>query len=165
VRKITSLPIDCHLMIENPDRFLEDFARSGAKIISVHQEVHKTRRDLFKTIEKIKKLGVKPALAINPATPLEKILPVVREVAMVLLMTVVPGFGGQTFLPEVLPKIKTLRKFIDEKNLSVDIEVDGGINPQTASWVRKAGANILVAGSAVFYSKNIRKTIALIRGG
>lgn len=164
VRKITSLPIDCHLMIEKPLHFIKAFAEAGADIISVHGEVMKNLTELSKVINEIKKLRVKPAIAINPGTPIKTILPLVKEVKMVLLMTVNPGFGGQIFMKEVLPKIKNLKNFIDEKNLQVDIEVDGGINPETAPLVREAGANILVAGSAIFYSKNIPQVIRLIRG-
>lgn len=164
VRKITRLPIDCHLMIENPRKFIGDFARSGADIISVHAEVHRNARELSQTLAQIKKLKVAPAVAINPGTSLEKILPVLEEVKLVLLMTVNPGFGGQAFIKEVLPKIKKLRKIINQRGLKIDLEVDGGINPQTAALVRTAGANVLVAGSAVFCSKNMAKTIKLIRG-
>lgn len=164
IKKITRLPLDCHLMIKNPRQFLAAFARAGADIISVHAEVHAGAGDLLKTLAAIKKLGVVPAVAINPGTSLAKIKPVLDKVGLVLLMTVNPGFGGQAFLPAVLPKIREIRKIINQRGLKLDLEVDGGINPRTAALVREAGANVLVAGSAIFHSQNYQKTIQKIRG-
>ncbi|MFH0887483.1 MAG: ribulose-phosphate 3-epimerase, partial [bacterium] len=156
----TSLPLDVHLMIENPDDYITAFAKAGADILSVHAE---TCHDLGKTISNIKKLKVRPAVALNPDKPLDPILPVLGEVDMVLLMTVFPGFGGQKFIPEVLSKIKQLRSIIDSKKLKVDIEVDGGIDPITAKDAVKAGANVLVAGSAIYNAKDYRQAIKQLK--
>ena len=147
--KITKLPLDVHLMIENPDRYIAPFAKAGANILSIHAE---TSKDLEKDIELIKSLGVKPAVVINPKTGIRAIEKVLDKVAMVLLMTVNPGFEGQKFMPDVLAKIKELKQAIDARGLGVDIEVDGGINLDTAREAVKAGANVLVAGSAIYWS-------------
>ncbi|HTY13955.1 MAG TPA: ribulose-phosphate 3-epimerase [Candidatus Omnitrophota bacterium] len=159
-KRATALPLDVHLMIENPDRYIPDFAKAGADILSIHVEAS---RNLSEDLELIRRAGCRPAIAVNPATPIEPYLPVLTRVEMVLLMTVNPGFEKQAFMPEVLPKIKLLRKKIEEAGLKIDIEVDGGINPQTAKEVIKAGANVLVAGSAVFYSKDYKDTICLLK--
>jgi ribulose-phosphate 3-epimerase len=156
VRKITKLPLDVHLMIENPDRYIPDFAKAGADIITIHVEASK---NLIEDIELIKRNNVQPGVVVNPATPVESVYSVLDKVVMVLLMSVNPGFEGQKFMPEVLPKIKKLRSEIIGRKLSVDIEVDGGINVETAKEVIKAGANVLVAGSAIFYSKDYKKVI------
>jgi ribulose-phosphate 3-epimerase len=148
-RKATRLPLDVHLMIENPDRYIPSFAAAGADIITIHVEAAK---NLLSDIELIRQNGAQPGVVVNPATPVESIFPVLDKVAMVLLMSVNPGFEGQKFMPEVLDKIRTLK-------LLVDIEVDGGINLQTAKEVVKAGANVLVAGSAIFYAENYRAVI------
>jgi ribulose-phosphate 3-epimerase len=151
VRKCTTLPLDVHLMIENPHKYIPDFARAGADIIMVQVEASK---NLVDDIELINQNNAKPGVVVNPATPVEKVYPVLDKVAMVLLMTVNPGFEGQKFMPEVLPKIKKLREEVKRRNLEVDIEVDGGINLETAPKAVKAGANVLVAGSAIFYAKD-----------
>jgi len=156
VRKVTKLPLDVHLMIENPDRYIPDFAKAGADIITVQVEASK---NLEEDIELIKRNHVKPGVVVNPATPVESVFPVLNKVVMVLLMTVNPGFEGQKFLPEVLPKIKKLKQEIIDRKLAVDIEVDGGINLQTAREAVKAGANVLVAGSAIFYSQDYKEVI------
>ncbi len=156
VRKITKLPLGVHLMIENPEKYIPFFARAGADIILIHVEASK---NLESDIELIKQNGAKPAVAINPATPVESVFPVLDKVVMVLLMTVNPGFEKQSFMPEVLPKIKKLKAEIDKRKLSVDIEVDGGINLETAPLVVEAGANVLVAGSAIYYDKDYEKVI------
>lgn len=162
----TSLPFDVHLMIEDPIKYASGFKDAGASIICFHAEVV---HDIDNTIKQIKKLGVKIAVSINPKTPLSLILNHLDGIDMVLLMTVNPGFAGQAFMPEVLPKIKELRKFINDHKLKIDIEVDGGINSQNAKDVVKAGANVLVAGSAIFHAKDpieevkkIRKEVELI---
>lgn len=160
VRKMTRLPLDVHLMIEYPDKFIEAFADSGSDIISFHAEAS---GDPFRTISLIKKNGCIPALAVNPDFSPKKIGKYLPKVNMVLAMTVFPGFEGQKFIPSVLPKIRALKSMINDAGLKVDIEVDGGINRETASKVLAAGANILVAGSAVFYSKNYKKTIDILR--
>ena len=154
--KITKLPLDVHLMIENPDRYIVPFAKAGANILSVHAEASK---DLEKDIELIKSLGVKAAVVINPKTEIKMIEKVLDKVSMVLLMTVNPGFEGQKFMPEVLLKIKELKQAIDSRGLDVDIEVDGGINLDTAREVVKAGANVIVAGSAIYWSKDYKAAI------
>ena len=160
VKKATRLPLDVHLMIENPDRYIPDFARAGADIISIHVEASK---NLSEDLELIRRSGCRPAIAVNPATPIEPFLPILPRVEMVLLMTVNPGFEKQSFMPEVLPKIKLLRQKIREAGLNVEIEVDGGINPQTAKDAIKAGANVLVAGSAIFYAQDSRKIILQLK--
>lgn len=156
VRKITKLPLDVHLMIEKPEQYFEVFAKAGADIISFHVEASS---NLVSSIQYLKKLGVKPAIAINPATPVESVFSVLDKVAMVLIMSVNPGFEGQKFMPEVLGKIRRLKAESRTQNTGLDIEVDGGINPKTAKLVKEAGANVLVAGSAIFYSKDYKKAI------
>ncbi|MFH1710395.1 MAG: ribulose-phosphate 3-epimerase [bacterium] len=154
--KITKLPLDVHLMIERPDKYIEPFVKAGANIISIHAEASK---DLKKDMELIERCGAKPAVAINPKTGIKVIEKVLDKVSMVLLMTVNPGFEGQKFMPEVVTKILELKSIIDSRGLSVDIEVDGGINLQTAPEVIKAGANVLVAGSAIYWSKDYGSVI------
>jgi ribulose-phosphate 3-epimerase len=154
--KITKLPLDVHLMIENPDKYIQPFAKAGAGIISIHAEASK---DLENDIEKIKQLGVKPAVVLNPKSGIKMIEKVLDKVAMVLLMTVNPGFEGQKFMPEVVAKIKELRSIIEKRKLNVDIEVDGGVNLQTAQEAVRAGANVLVAGSAIYWSKDYKSVI------
>ncbi|MBN3033206.1 MAG: ribulose-phosphate 3-epimerase [Candidatus Saganbacteria bacterium] len=167
-RKATKLPLDVHLMIENPDRFIPDFARAGADIITIHVE---TSKNLDEDIELIKMNGAQPGVVVNPATPVESIFRVLDKVNMVLLMSVSPGFAGQKFMPEVLEKIRKLREKItnsphlnEGNNMPPDIEVDGGITPETAKLVIKAGANVLVAGSSIFYSKDYAAAIKGLRG-
>ena len=154
--QVTRLPLDVHLMIEKPGRYLEDFVKAGANWLGVHAEacVH-----LHRVIQRIKELGVKAAVAINPATPLCMIDLVLPDVDMVLLMTVNPGFGGQTFIPNVLPKIRQCRRMIDDAGLSTLLQVDGGVNPETVGKLAEAGVDVFVAGSAIFrgdYAQNIR---------
>jgi ribulose-phosphate 3-epimerase len=157
IRPITKLPLDVHLMIENPDQYIEAFAKSGADFITVHVEACK---HLHRTIHYIKSLGVKAGVVLNPATPIETIQHVLSDVDMVLLMSVNPGFGGQAFIPEVIQKIKTLRRIIDEKGLLVEIEIDGGVNEVTGRLCIEAGATVLVAGSAIYNKKDRAKAIA-----
>ncbi|MGM7720330.1 ribulose-phosphate 3-epimerase [Metabacillus sp. Hm71] len=147
IRPITQLPLDVHLMIEDPDRYIEDFVRAGADIITVHVEACK---HLHRTIQLIKSQGIKAGVVLNPHTPIESIQHVLEDIDMVLLMTVNPGFGGQAFIPQVLPKIKQLSTIIKDRQLSVEIEVDGGINEETAKRCVDAGATVLVAGSAIY---------------
>lgn len=160
VRKVTTLPLDVHLMISNPDQYIEDFAGVGSDIITVHVEacIH-----LNRTIDLIKKRGVKAGVVLNPATPLSVLDYVLEEVDMVLLMSVNPGFGGQFFIPSVVHKISRLRELIEAHSLPVEIEVDGGINLETASMVARAGADIFVAGSAIFASGDYAQTIHALR--
>lgn len=160
IRPHTALPLDVHLMIEQPDCYIAEFAKAGADYISVHQEacVH-----LHRTIHLIKDQGVKAGVVINPATPASLIEPILPEVDLVLLMTVNPGFGGQKFIHNVLPKIAQVRQWVEEKGLRVEIEVDGGVNPETAQQVVQAGANVLVAGSAIFRASDRQQALSAIR--
>ena len=160
VRRVTSLPLDVHLMISEPDDFIDEFAKAGASIITVHAE---TLNHLHRTVQHIRDEGVRPGISLNPATPLEVLEYILEGLDMVLLMTVNPGFEGQEFIPEVIPKIERLREKIDKKGLDIEIEVDGGINPETISRVSSAGANVFVAGSAIFYSEDYAQTIRLMR--
>jgi ribulose-phosphate 3-epimerase len=147
LRRVTTLPLDCHLMIENPDAFIADFAEAGADMISVHQEVC---RHLHRTLQLIEQHGMKPAVVINPATPVEMLIEILPMVHHVLVMSVNPGFGGQKFLPLALDKIALLVEIRDEMGLNYRIEVDGGVAHDTVVEVVQAGADMLVAGSAVF---------------
>lgn len=160
VRRVTDLPLDVHLMISDPDSFIDEFAKAGATIITVHAEaVH----HLHRTIQHIRNKGVKPGVVLNPATPLDILEYVIEDLDIVLLMTVNPGFEAQEFIPEVLPKIKRLRETVNRKKLDMEIEVDGGISPDTVGRASSAGANVFVAGSAIFYSENYARTIQLMR--
>ncbi len=163
LRKVTDVPFDAHLMISDPDRFLEDFVKAGVNWITVHVEgaIH-----LDRTLNRIRQLGVSSGVAVNPATPLAMIEGILELVDMVLLMSVNPGFGGQKFIPYVLPKISRLREMINRVNPSILIQVDGGIDAHNISDVRRAGADVFVAGSSVFGSKNPAAAIQeLIRLG
>ncbi|GAB6137427.1 ribulose-phosphate 3-epimerase [Halanaerobaculum tunisiense] len=158
IRDKTDHTLDVHLMIEDPDRYIPDFAEVGADIITVHAEACP---HLHRTVQNIKQQGAKAAVALNPATPLTSIQPILPELDMVLLMTVNPGFGGQSFIPEVLSKIASLKDIIEQRNLELDIQVDGGVKPETTAIdAIEAGANILVAGSAVFGATNREQAIA-----
>ncbi len=161
IRKVTTLLFDVHLMVNNPQDFIEPFAKAGADLLTIHVE---TAPHLHRILQCVRELGLKTGVSLNPATPLSSIEEVLGEVDMVLLMTVNPGFGGQKFIPSMIHKIVKLKKMIDERNLKVDIQVDGGINPVTAREVVAAGANILVAGSAIYQADDIKKAICEIRG-
>lgn len=147
VRKSTTLPLDVHLMIVEPERYLEAFARAGADILSVHQEACP---HLHRTLQQIKQLGKRAGVVLNPSTPLSALEEVLEDVDLVLLMSVNPGFGGQRFIETSVHKVQRLRRLLDERGIHAELEVDGGIDPQTAPRVVMAGATILVAGSAVF---------------
>ncbi|MBI3541124.1 MAG: ribulose-phosphate 3-epimerase [Deltaproteobacteria bacterium] len=162
-RKVTQLPLDAHLMIENPEKYIPDFAEAGANWISVHVEVLKTPARMKKVFQLIRKHGAKPSIALNPKTPLKSILPVLREVDMVLVMTVNPGFGGQSFIPTCVKKVAQLRKILDEKKLAIEIEVDGGIKADNIGETSRAGATVFVAGSAIFKSPDYQTTIYQLR--
>lgn len=162
VRLCTKLPLDIHLMIENPDLYLEKFVEAGADYLTVHLEGN---RHLHRTLTRIKSLGVKNGCVLNPATPFCLVKPVIGEIDLLLLMSVNPGFGGQKFILPVLEKIREAKNFIQGNKLKVEIEVDGGVNPLTAGKVKQAGATILVAGDAVFKSRDYRKIIKELRGG
>jgi ribulose-phosphate 3-epimerase len=160
VRRVTQLPLDVHLMISDPDRYIGDFAEAGADILTVHAE---TLNHLHRSVQAIRNLGVKPSVSLNPATPLEPLDYILEDLDMVLLMSVNPGFGGQAFIPSVVPKIQRLKERIDRKGLDVEIEVDGGIGPDTINQVSQAGAEVFVAGSAIFGSKDYEETIRVMR--
>ena len=160
LRKDVNMVFDTHLMIENPDNYIKDFVDSGSDIIVVHAEAC---NHLHRTIQNIKSYNIKAGVALNPATPIETIKHVLEDVDMVLVMTVNPGFGGQSFIEGMIEKIEELKKLIDEKKLKVDIQVDGGIKPDNIDKVVKAGANIIVAGSAIFNSDNICETVKIMR--
>ena len=160
VSRSTHLPLDVHLMISNPDLYLQDFVKAGADIIGVHVEV---LPHLHRTIERIKELGAKVSVTLNPATPLVTLEHILDQVDQVLLMTVNPGFGGQEFIASVLPKIQALKEIIDERGLAVELEVDGGINVGTITEVARAGADVFVAGSAVFSTPDYGATLSMFR--
>jgi ribulose-phosphate 3-epimerase len=147
LRRMTDLPLDVHLMIEEPERHIEAFAQAGASILTVHPEAS---AHVNRLVQMIKGLGVRAGVALNPASPLALLEEVLAEVDLVLLMTVNPGWGGQAFLHSVLPKMRRLRRMLDEQGLAAELEVDGGITAETAPLVVEAGARVLVAGSAVF---------------
>jgi ribulose-phosphate 3-epimerase len=160
IRPGTKLPLDVHLMIEQPDLYINEFVRAGADIITVHVEACK---HLHRTIQLIKSHGIKAGVVLNPHTPVESIQHILDDIDMVLFMTVNPGFGGQAFIPQVLPKIKQLSDIIKEKQLPIEIEVDGGINEQTAKQCVEAGATVLVAGSAIYNKEDRRQAIQSLR--
>ncbi|RYD04577.1 ribulose-phosphate 3-epimerase [Desulforamulus aquiferis] len=160
LRPQSSMFFDVHLMIENPDRYIEEFIKAGADLVCVHAEAC---THLHRCVSQIKEAGVKVGVALNPHTPLNIIEYVLPMLDLVLLMTVNPGFGGQKFIPEVIPKIKILANSIKEKGLSTEIQVDGGINIETAGLVTAAGANVLVAGSAIFGAPDPAQAVISIR--
>ena len=160
VRRATKLPLDVHLMIEAPERSLADYAKAGADRIGVHVE---TCPHLHRTLQQIRGLGKKACVVLNPATPAAAIEPVLGDVDQVLVMSVNPGFGGQRFIEAVLPKLAQLRRWIDERELNVELEVDGGISPDTIERASRAGANVFVAGTAVFGASDYAAAIADLR--
>jgi ribulose-phosphate 3-epimerase len=160
IRPVTQLPLDVHLMIENPDQYIEAFAKAGADYITVHVEAS---RHLHRTIQLIKSTGVKAGVVINPATPVETLKHVIEDIDLVLLMSVNPGFGGQKFISSVLSKIRQVKEMANELNPKLEIEVDGGVNEETAKLCIEAGANVLVAGSAVFNKEDRAAAIASLR--
>lgn len=162
VRRATGMTLDVHLMIADPLRYAERFAKAGADIISFHAE---SSSDISDTIKAIRKSGAKPALAIKPATPAEAVYPYLEMLNMVLVMTVEPGFGGQSFIPETADKVRLIRNRISELGLDTDLEVDGGINADTAGTVINAGANVLVSGSYLFRADDMSEAAGLLRKG
>jgi len=159
-RRASGLPLDVHLMIENPELYIDDFVKAGSDLITVHAE---TVTHLHRLLGVIREAGVKVGAALNPATPLSSIEYVLEHVDMVVLMTVNPGFGGQSFIPEALPKITELKKMIVQRGMKLDIEVDGGINVKNIAQVAQAGANVFVAGNAIFGSRDYTETISMMR--
>ena len=160
IRKYSTKPFDVHLMIESVDQYLESYSKAGADIITIHPE---TTNNLDNAISKIKSLGKKAGISLNPDVSLDKVLPVIKTIDLVLIMSVYPGFAGQKFIPDVLEKVKILREKINKENLNVEIEIDGGINIDTAKLAKKAGANVLVAGTAVYSENKVLENIKLLK--
>jgi ribulose-phosphate 3-epimerase len=160
IKRSASRPLDVHLMIVEPERYIEAFAKAGADILTVHVEASP---HLHRTLQQIRQAGAKPAVVLNPATPVSAVEEVLSEVEMVLVMSVNPGFGGQSFIEGAVDKVRRLRAMIDARGLSVDIEVDGGINAETAKRVVEAGATVLVAGSHIFGAKDYAQAIRSLR--
>ena len=160
LRKCSDLVFDVHLMISDPQKYIPDFAKAGADVITFHLE---SDGDPDKTIDLIRSLGCVPAVALKPATPAEAVFPYLDKLGMVLVMTVEPGFGGQSFMHDMMPKVQAVREEAQRRGLDLDIQVDGGVNLQTAALCIQAGANVLVAGSAVFGSPDPKDTIQKLR--
>ena len=160
LRKHTKLPFDVHLMIENPDRHIEDFVKAGSDIITVHAEATK---HLHRTIQNIKSYGIKCGVALNPATPLEEVEWILSDIDMVLLMTVNPGFGGQSYIESMTKKVAKLRNIVDREKLDIDIEVDGGITTGNIKMLKETGANVFVSGSTIFKASDMEKTISELK--
>jgi ribulose-phosphate 3-epimerase len=160
IRAATKLPVDVHLMIVEPDRYLEDFAHAGADVLSVHVEAC---THLHRTLEHIRHLGKRSGVVLNPATSEESIRYVIDSADLVLVMSVNPGFGGQAFIPQVLPKVRAIRKMINQTGRAIDLEIDGGITHDTAGAAAAAGARVLVAGTAVFSQPNYADAIRTLR--
>lgn len=160
LRKITKLPLDAHLMIDNPDKYLEAFAKAGADSISVHCEVCD---DLAGIAGRIHKLGVRASIAINPETAPDRVLAAARSLDMILVMSVHPGFGGQGFIPATLDRVRAIRSDLEGRGLALDLEVDGGIKADNVAMVAAAGANVFVSGSGIFGQRDYRATIGEMR--
>lgn len=160
IRKVTRLPLDVHLMMTHPDDLIPDFIKAGSDYLTVHVE---TCPHLHRTIQSIKENGVKAGVALNPATALSLVEPILPFVDLLLVMSVNPGFGGQSFIPQVLDKVREARRMIDERKLSVELEVDGGLKVDNVGEVAQAGADIFVTGSAVFHSKDYKETLEKMR--
>ncbi len=160
VRKFTKLPFDVHLMISPVEKYIKAFADAGSDIITIHPEA---TDNLKRAVTTIKSLGKKAGVSLNPKTPISALMDVINEIDLILIMSVNPGFGGQSFMSEVLPKVKELRQMINEKKLKIDIEIDGGINFETAPLAVKAGANILVSGTTIFAGGSLKDNILKLR--
>jgi ribulose-phosphate 3-epimerase len=160
IRKVTRLPLDVHLMMTNPDDFISEFIKAGSDYLTVHVE---TCAHLHRTIQSIKEEGVKAGVTLNPATPLSSIEEILGEVDLLLIMSVNPGFGGQSFIPSVLEKLRRARKMIDQRGLKVELEIDGGVKVENIAAMAQAGADIFVSGSAIFQSKDYKDTIQKMR--
>ena len=161
VRKVTTIPVDVHLMITDPDKYAPEFINAGADWVSVHPET--CRPNPRATLNKIRELGARPSLAVNPDVPLGNIEDYLTDIDMLLMMTVFPGFGGQAFIPDVLPKIEEARRLIDQKNLSILIEVDGGVKVDNIAQVVSAGGEVIVSGSGIFKTPDYAETIRQMR--
>ena len=160
IRKVTDAVFDCHLMISNPIDYIDAFVKAGADLISFHVE---SNSDINETIKKITSANKKAALVVKPNTPINVVFPYLKDISMVLIMTVEPGFGGQSFMSDMLPKVTELRAEIEKQGLNVDIQVDGGVDEKTAELCKKAGANVLVAGSYIFKSPDVKEAIAILK--
>jgi len=160
LRALTTLPFNVHLMVEAPDRFIPPFIAAGADTITIHIE---SSRTAFTLLQSIKRQGKRAGIAVNPVTPLCTIQYLLEELDEILLMSVDPGFGGQSFVSPVVPKIRTARQMIDERGLGIDLAVDGGVNEETAAAVVHAGANVLVMGSAIFHARDLGRVFHAIR--
>ena len=163
IRPTTELPLDVHLMIVRPVRYVEQFCDAGADLVTVHVEAD-TEEGIHAAIEKIHAKGKRAGIVLKPKTPAEAALPFLEEVELILVMTVEPGFGGQSFMADMMPKLRQLREWIDQRDLACELEVDGGITPKNAPLVIEAGANVLVSGSAVYGADDIPAAIAALRG-
>ncbi len=161
IRRVTSLPLDVHLMIDRPVRYVEDFCNAGADTVTVHVEAD-TVENTKSALERIRAAGKRGGIVLKPNTPAEAALPFLELCGIVLVMTVEPGFGGQAFMPDMMPKLRTLRQWLGGRDC--ELEVDGGINPSTARIAVAAGADVLVAGSAVFHARDIPARILELRG-
>lgn len=160
IRRVTDAVFDCHLMISNPIDYVDAFIKAGADLISFHVE---SNSDIKETIKKITSANKKAALVVKPNTPVNVVFPYLKDISMVLIMTVEPGFGGQSFMNDMLPKVTELKMEIERQGLDVDIQVDGGVDSETASLCKKAGANVLVAGSYIFKSEDVKKAIEILK--
>lgn len=160
LRKLTSLPLDVHLMIENPERYVDDFIQAGGSWITVHAE---TCPHLKRVIKKVRQLKARPGIVLKPATPLKTLFPILDEIDLVLIMSVNPGFGGQSFMPPTLKKIERLRKIVDQNGYSMEIEVDGGVKIENIREVSAAGGDIFVVGTGIFKTENYEETIRKLR--
>jgi ribulose-phosphate 3-epimerase len=160
LKKLTSLPLDVHLMIENPERYVEVFAQAGSDWITIHAEVCP---NLKRMIRKVRQLNARPGIVLKPVTPLKSLFPILEDIDLVLIMSVNPGFGGQSFIPSTLKKIARLKKLIDENRYPLEIEVDGGVKIENIREVSKAGGDIFVVGTGIFKTDNYGETIKKLR--
>ena len=163
IKHISNLPLDVHLMVEDVDSFIDEYIDLKPSIITFHVEAVENQEKILELIKKIKENGIRAGIAVNPYTPIQEVYPFLEFIHMVLVMSVETGKGGQKFMVEIPEKIEALTKYIEENNIDIDIEVDGGINPKTAVLAKDAGANILVAGTAILSSDNYSETITKIR--
>jgi len=160
LKKAVKIPLDVHLMMTYPDKYIKQFINAGSNILTIHVE---SKSDISKTLNNIKKMGCKCGIVINPDTPVERIKKYIKQVDMVLVMSVYPGFSYQKFIPDVLPKLRKIRQWIDESGRKIYLQIDGGINPENAILAVEAGADVLVAGGAVYGKKNIKDAIKKLR--
>ena len=161
MKKITNVPLDVHLMIVNPDKYIPEFARAGADIITPHIEAP---YDVYRSVQLVTEVGAKAGIALNPGTPISQVEPLIEKIDYVLLMSVCPGFGGQKFFPEMLNKIRNLRDMLDDLKPSVHLAIDGGVNKDNIVEIYEAGANFLIAGSAVFGAESIENAVKELKG-